>query len=126
MRKLIVDTNVFIDWKRSGRGCLIELLELKKNKKVKLFVPTVVILEFWSGEELNRKIEKKRAVKMFGGFQKTKLTEKIAKKAGELLRKKQVSQAMDAIVGATAIVIEAELVTNNKKHFEKIKELKLF
>jgi predicted nucleic acid-binding protein len=47
--------------------------------------------------------------------------------AGELIRKyKQIPDPVDLIIAAIAIEQEALIATKNRKHFQQIKEVKLF
>ena len=126
MRRVVVDTNVFIDWRRKKAGVLGKLMDLSRKGKIEILLPTVVIMEYWVGREIDDKGLKARAERMFEGFVRVGLTELIAKKAGEILRKNKVGQPMDAVVAATSLIVDAELATRNERHFEKVKGLRFY
>lgn len=122
--KIVIDTSVFIDFSRARLGLFKELIN-KSKENIDLYTPTVVISEFWAGDDMNNKNNIKNAEKLFEKVIKIPLDEKIAKKAGELMRKKEIF-GFDAIVAATALELDAQVATNNTKHFTKIKNLKLY
>ena len=119
---VIIDSSILIDFTRSKKGYLPEILALKTD----LFIPTVVVAELWSGKSMSDKKEANIVEKMLRGFKVVDLNKDIAKMTGGLLRTNQVSQAFDAVIAATALYLDAELATANKKHFEKVRGLKLF
>ena len=55
---------------------------------------------------------------------KAELTNEIARRAGDLRRIYSIP-LVDAIIGATALKIDAKLVTRNIRHFERIENLKI-
>lgn len=123
--KIVIDTSVFIDYSRASKGMYQELIDGAVEDKYDLYIPTVIFLEFWSGREMNNKINIFHADKLFLGINIINLTEDIAKKAGELIRNDEIG-GFDAIIAASALEIGASVATSNKKHFSKIKNLKLF
>lgn len=122
--KIVIDTSVFIDFSRARVGLFKELIT-KSKENVDLYTPTVVMLEFWAGEDMNNKTNIKNAEKLFEKIIKIPLDEDIAKRAGELMRAKEVF-GFDSIVAATALRIGAQVATSNTKHFSKIKNLKFY
>ena len=126
MVKIVVDSSVFIDYTRAGLGDFFQIVSLYKVKKVQVYVSASVILELWAGESLEDKGEEAKVNRLLLPFKKVDLTKQIAKKAGVLVRSKQINGGFDAIVAATALYLDAQLATSNKKHFEKVKGLKLF
>jgi predicted nucleic acid-binding protein len=126
MDKILIDTSVFIDYQRAGVGSFITLLELSKNDKVRLYTCSVVLMEFWAGKSLDKENVRKFAEEMFYGIEVIDLDTNIAKRAGEMIRKSEISIGFDVVVAATSLEIGAQLATSNKKHFEKVPNLKLF
>ena len=122
--KIVIDTSVFIDFSRARVGIFKELINQSK-KGVDLYIPTIVISEFWAGDDMNIEENVRNAEKMFSRITKIPLSEDIAKKAGILMREKEVI-GFDAIVAATALELGARVATSNQKHFSKIKNLKLY
>lgn len=126
MRKVVIDTNVFIDWRRAKKGVLGNLVDLGDRGSVELLIPSVVIMEYWSGKEMDEIDKVKKAELMFSRIEVVDLSEAIAKKAGELIRSRSVQGAVDAMVVATALELGAEVATRNRKHFEKVAGLTFF
>lgn len=124
--KILVDTSVFIDYTRAGKGALSHILETKKKTKNDLYVPTIVIAELWAGSSMDDSKEEELVKRLISGFRKVSLSVEIAKKSGKLLREKSVLGAFDAIIAASALHVDAQLATNNVKHFKKVKGLRLF
>jgi len=124
--KIVLDTSVFVDYTRAKLGPLPFLINLAKQKRAILYVPSVVILELWAGASMVAQAEQRSAKKLMGGMKIVELTRQLAEKAGELSRQSRVEDFIDASVAATALYLDAELATANKKHFEKVRGLKLF
>ena len=125
MKRVIVDTSKFIDYSRTEKGVYLDLYELFVEGACELFIPTVVLTEFWAGKDMNRKSNIDRAEEIFSEIKRIDADEKITKLAGELIRK-QFVLGFDAIIAATALSINAEIATKNIKHFKKVPKLKLF
>ncbi|MEK7168508.1 MAG: PIN domain-containing protein [Patescibacteria group bacterium] len=122
--KIVVDTSVLIDFSRAHTGLFKELI-VQSQKGADLYTPTVVMTEFWAGDDMKNESNVKSAERIFSRLIKMPLSEEIAKKAGELIRKKDAF-GFDAIVAASALKIDAQVATSNTKHFSKIKNLKLW
>ena len=125
MKKVVIDTSVFIDYERACLGSYEDLLVLRKKGECELYVPTIVVVELWAGGQMRHKRTQKIAEKMLIGVISIDLDEKIAKLTGELIRKKVVG-VFDAVVAASTLYLDAQLATGNKKHFEKVEGLRLF
>ena len=63
---------------------------------------------------------------IFSAMEKIDLTEIIAKRAGTLIRSGCVRNGFDAIIAASALELEAQLATGNRRHFDSVKNLKLW
>ena len=126
MIKIVIDPSTIIDFTRAGIGQLPELLEDAKSLELELFIPTVVILEFWAGKSMELSENIRAADKLFFGIKRIGLTESIAKLAGRLLRQNRLTSPVDAIIAATALELDAKLATGNRRHFAGIKGLKFW
>ncbi|MDP3994273.1 MAG: PIN domain-containing protein [bacterium] len=122
---IVIDSSVVINHTRAGAGSLGTLFNYAKKGKVQLLIPTIVVTELWAGQEIAGKEGQIKLEKLLIKFKQIDLTTAIAKCAGELIRKRLVS-GFDAIIAATALELDAQLATSNKKHFAKVKGLKLF
>ena len=70
MVKVVIDSSVLIQNIRLGREVFFELVEAVKQKKVEVLVPTVVLMEIWSGKSMNNKSLEKKIVERLAPLQK--------------------------------------------------------
>lgn len=123
--KLIVDTSILIDKLRGGKKWDEFLSVLDSN--VELYLPSIAIFELFSGlssrkPQISLKISNLRKF-----FREVDLTPEIAKRAGEINRDVAGNLDLpDYIIAATAIEIGAQIVTLNKKHFQKIQGVSIY
>lgn len=122
---ILLDTSVIIEEIRCGSRLFQELcLKMSKNQ-LKIYLPTLVITELWSGKSMAKQENIKKMTRLLEPFLRIDFNEPIAKIAGQIIRKNQAS-GFDALVGAHALYLDASLATLNSKHFQKITYLKLF
>jgi|SRR3989344_835712 len=123
--KLVIDTSVLIDYLRGGMKW--EELLGKLEKDAEIYLPTIVIFELFSGKSTAKQETASKINDFLGFFQKVELTERIAKRAGELFRDMNKNLgAPDYIIAATALELNAMLVTINTSHFKQIMHLTLY
>jgi|SRR3989344_6351533 len=125
---VILDTNIIIDHLRSG-GDKSSLLETVIKRYVdEVFCLSVIsVQELYQGKGSKKENEDKRMETAMEVYQLMPYTYEVAKIAGQIVRdNKELISFPDAAIAATAMVNGAQLLTLNKKHFEGIKELKLF
>lgn len=122
---LVVDTSVLIDHLRGGNTWKKVVDENVED--LKLFVPTIVIFELFSGQSTRDPSIVIKIYQLLSNFQRIELDENIAKIAGQLFRdlKKHI-QISDYIIAASALEIGGIILTLNTKHFEKIPGLSLY
>lgn len=123
--KLVIDTSILMDHLRGGNTWKKIVTESKED--IELFVPTIVIFELFSGQSTHDPSIVVRIHQLLHNFQKIELDESIAKIAGQLFRdiKKRI-QVSDYIIAASALQVNAAIVTLNKKHFEQIPNVSIF
>jgi len=73
-----------------------------------IVVPTPVLTQVWRGWR-----EQARLAKLLGGCRVVSPDESLAKQAGVLLGRSKTSDAVDAIVVATAVALHAIIVTSD-------------
>ena len=123
--KLVCDTSILIDKLRGGKKW-DEFLAGVGND-VELYLPSIVVFELYSGQSSKNKEVEKHLSRVVGHFEVVELTRKISKIAGEIYRDQAKDlEVPDYIVAATALEMDAEVVTLNKKHFNKIEGLRIF
>ena len=124
--KLVIDTSVLIDNLRGGIvwKTIVDDIE---SKNAELFMPTIVVFELFSGRSSQDSSMVNKINKLLEKFQRIELTEKIAKRAGELYRDiSKTLEVPDYIIAASALSIGGTVVTLNKKHFEQIPGVSLY
>lgn len=124
--KVVVDSSVFIDFFRAKKGDLYDLTQLARQEKLDLYVPTVVVAELWSGLSMSEKNNENLLRNLLRPTKMFLLTRQLAENAGLLMRQGKIIDFVDAVVAATTVGLGASLATGNKKHFSKIKGIKLF
>ena len=128
MQNILIDTNILIDYANGYAKWLEDLLDAKVPV-AKLILPTIVIAEYFTSASLENKDNAYAADRTFSLFAKQDLNESIAKILGEIMRRKTYvpsAGVSDLIIASTAIFLDAELATNNKKDFAKIPNLRFF
>jgi predicted nucleic acid-binding protein len=123
--KLVIDTSILIDYLRGGT--LWEELVRNLKKDTEIYLPTIVVFEIFSGKSTSNPKITKEVNNFLTYFQPIELTEDIAKRAGELFRDVNRNLgAPDYIIAASALELNATVVTLNKKHFEQISNLNIY
>lgn len=123
--KLVIDTSVLIDYLRGGIKWEELLSGLKRDTEI--YLPTMVIFELFSGKSTAEPEVARKINEFLKYFQRVDLTERIAKRAGELFRDTTKNLgAPDYIIAASAIELNATLVTLNISHFKQIGSLNLY
>jgi len=127
MEACVLDTSIIIEIFDKGNEKLLEHI-LQKYKKV--YIPWLVLYEYLYGHKyLGRDVvQRKQGLEKLGVIKW--LTQDIILKTLEIdieLRKKGLSIPFsDIVIAATAIMLQAEIITLDKKHYERIPELMLY
>ncbi len=124
MVKILLDSSILIDFlriKNKKDSLLFELTE----KNYQLYAAIITHTELFSGKSVWERRGAYSEVKdLFFRIAVLPMTEEISEKAGEIKAKFDLNIA-DAIIAATAILTNLELVTLNIKDFKKVENLKL-
>lgn len=126
MDKIILDTDILIDHVHGHARWLDRLLE---KRKIKLIVPTIVIAEYHTAQELETAEGKRSSSLYLSAFSIQDFTQPIAEILGTLLRNKCYAPGAsmaDLMVASTALHLDAPLATRNTVHFRGIPGLQLF
>lgn len=128
MKKIVVDTDILIDYANGFAQWLTDAIKTKSTS-TQLVLPTIVIAEYFTSTTLESEYEAKVADETFSYFEKQDLTEGIAKVLGTILRRKTYAPGAglaDLIIAATTICLGGKLATRNKQHFREIPGLHFF
>jgi tRNA(fMet)-specific endonuclease VapC len=123
----LLDSNVWIDFFKKKDDTAVELV-LSLGNKGRLFISAVSLTELqfgWNEEQTLYLLPRLLAIAKV-----VDATGNACIRAGELLRDYKrrgiILSPLDTIIAATALVHDMCMVTRNKKHFEPIKELRLY
>src|SRR3990167_8014851 len=121
--RLLIDTSILSDNLRGG-NVLDSLLDRMESEIAELFVPTIVVFELFSGSS-TKDLEVTEKIKvLLSKFELVDLTNNVAVRAGILYRDVNKNLGIaDYVIAASAIELQASLVSLNTKHFKKISEL---
>ena len=121
MKKILVDTNILIDYSKN-KG---KLLEEYNEENWELWINPVVVAEFLNDRWLISRTKQKKAENFIGLFKCLEINKEEGIKTGELIRTGLVDSLGDALIAANCLVKKMHLLTRNQKHFKKVKGLKL-
>ncbi len=123
--KILVDSSIIIDYLRGGKKWDEFIDQVEKD--VQLFLPTIVIFELFSGSSTKNISRLKEMLSFIREFQRIDLNESIAQVSGEFFRDSKTKiQVADYIIAASALSINATVLTLNQKHFEQIPNLSIY
>ena len=120
-RQICLDSDILIEIAYGDE----QIIELIKRTNAEWHTTAINIFEIWS--ERNKK--QKNIEDLIRGLKKQNLDESASLKAGEIRRKLkergEILEIRDIFIGAICIENNLELLTNNKKHFERLQEFGL-
>lgn len=129
MTSYLLDTSVIIDYLR-GKPEVVDLLD---NIEGDLYSSYICLAELYEGVYRVRNADKMEQVviKFFASLSGIYgVDESIARKFGEiradLKNKGNVIEDLDLMIAATCLINDLTLLTQNKKHFERVENLSLF
>lgn len=128
----VIDTNILIEFSRGGlqnaeQSIFMRLVNYSKIHGHQLIVPSISIFEYFSGKEMNNQLNRQNATRLLSDVTIVDVTRAIAETAASLYRTHKASiGVIDYMLAATAISLDAELVTLNVKHFRLITDLRIF
>ena len=121
MKRILVDTNVLIDYSKGHHKGLEQRLKLQEKGKVKLYINSVIVAEFFTDKQLIDKEKETLAKEFLSYFTIIPITASVGILCGRILRNREVEVLGDALIAATCISRKLFLLTGNIKHFRKVK-----
>jgi len=124
-RRMVVDTGIFIEYLRAKDKSKTILQNL--SEKVELYISSVTLYELYMGATSPQKwVDVKTLTEDIPVLPFTKtISEKAAIIYQELRKEGKIIEFRDIFIGATAMVHDLPVLTRNKKHFIRIKGLKV-
>lgn len=127
MKRVLVDTNIIINFGRGDTDLLLKLVEIQERREIELYVNDIVIAEYFAGLEMRSIKRYMWARDMFNSFFSFfEIDSEVAIKAGVMVAKNEIPILTDAIIASTCIINNFELATSDVKRFNHVPELKLF
>jgi len=124
--KIFVDTNIIIDFTKGYTKVLKTLFEKKIKGELELYINPIIVAEFLNDQSLKNKKTKTKALEFLMFFEILPITKETGIIASNLLREDKVSFLADTFIAASCLQHKLLLATNNKKDFQKIKELDFY
>jgi predicted nucleic acid-binding protein len=127
--EICLDTDILIDFLRGERKIVDTIKTLEEEHE--LLTTSINIFELYYGAHKTGKDKNVRAVdELTGRLEILKLTERSAKISGKILAELEsegkVIDFRDILIAGIAMENDVTLFTRNKKHFQRVKGLKLF
>jgi predicted nucleic acid-binding protein len=117
--KLVLDTDIFIDFLREYTPAKTWFAQLEWEH---VLFSAITEAELLSGSDcINTEAQRKTLLLLQPGI-KIPVTNEIAKETGKLRRVYNIP-IMDAFIAATALLYKAKVITRNFKHFKRVKGL---
>jgi tRNA(fMet)-specific endonuclease VapC len=124
-RAVLIDTSLVIDYLRSADKPTTRFISLFKAHD--LVISVISVFELLNGATTKEKITDIR--KICKSLTIIDFNVECAEKASEIYRELKTQNKLiefrDILIGATAIANNYPLATSNKKHFERLREIKL-
>lgn len=124
MQRILVDTDVLIDAGRAVQSAITQLETASESST--LAVSTITQMELIVG--CRNRAELQTLERFLLRFETIRLNEPISDKATELLQDYRLSHGLlipDALIAATAMVIDAPLLSKNQRDYRFIQGLSL-
>ncbi len=126
---MILDTSFIIDLMKNKSNALAKAQELDKSSSP-VRSTVISVFELWQGlEDLQDKTKREKIEIFLSSVGLLSFDLHSAKKAGiiyaELERKGELIDSEDCMIAGIALFHGETLLTRNKKHFERIEDLKI-
>ena len=124
-QRILIDTSILVDYFRKVDKSKSDLLKIYR-KYEDLYISSITTFELLSG--VNKK-NREATEKLLNGFNTIPFNKYIARKAAQIYRdlrhRNKIIEIRDIFIGATAIYSDLPIKTLNKKHFDRIKQIRV-
>ena len=122
---MIIDTSILVEIDRGVTEEKIKKIKRNINPKIS----AITVSELYTGAYKRKKTDESSLENLISSFKRLTLDQDIAKKAGELIARKQEKDLgigiNDIYIAATAIQKNEKLLTKDVKDFNEINELEV-
>lgn len=112
MNIVLFDTDVLIDLLRGKQETFAQVMTFVPGAR--LFCSVITVAEIYAGMFPH---EKNKTEELLQALQKIPITEEIASLAGQFRNTQKHLELLDCMIAATAIILGAQLLTKNIKHY---------
>lgn len=124
MEKILIDTDVIIDFLRGYHKRIKTVFDKIEKKEIKAYIALLTIAELYSGKDSENKEREIILNQLLSFFEIIPLDYTLCKQAGSLKRKYGLG-LVDSIIAATSIKNKMKLFTFNINHFKNLPNLAL-
>lgn len=125
MKKILIDTDIFIDFLRGKKLAYDFFKKMIISDKVVTFSSVITEIELLSGKECENLSKRNKVETLLLLTNRIDIDQPIIVRSADFKIKYNLS-VPDAIISATAYRAKSLLVTRNVKDFKKVKEVKLY
>lgn len=120
MKKILVDTDILIDYSKGYDRRLGTFLTKQEHGEAELFVTPVTIAEFMTDNSLHNKKKRHLAEAFLSLFTVREIGKSAGMLAGQFLREGKTDFLGDALIAGVAVDAGLTLATSNTHHFRSI------
>ncbi|MEK7565475.1 MAG: PIN domain-containing protein [Patescibacteria group bacterium] len=125
MGQVVVDTDIVIDYFRTGSGLFIKLYQKQLAGEIEILLSVVTVFEIFSGKSSKEDTDK--ITKFLNIIKIIPFSLGMSKLAGELHRDSPFPYGpLDLFIAVTTVAIGGSLATKNKRHFSIVPGIKFF
>ena len=126
MIKYLIDSDILIDFLNNRAEAIRLLIRFEQSEMAISAITFAEVLEGLVGNRKKYTSVKKGLGKLSILVVDGNIAEKFANVRAGLMKNGQLIENMDIFIASTALVHNLVLITNNKRDFARIKELKLY
>lgn len=123
MEKILIDTDVIVDFLRGHRLRIKSFFSDIERRKIYGYLSVISLTELYEG--LDNEEKEQALIKLISYFQLIPVDKNISLLAGKLKRQQYLGLA-DSLIAATCIDQNLSLFTFNKKHYQGIPNFELY
>lgn len=124
MERILIDTCILVSAYRGNETIINELLKIRN----KIVISTITVMELYRGAKTKER--KKELEKQLKSYSVVYINKDINNKAISMIKKYQTGKRNvfipDCIIGATCLIYDFKLFTENKNDFEFMENIKFY
>lgn len=125
MEKILIDTDIIIDFLRGYHLRTKSVFSKIKNLEIKAYISLISVIELYAGIEEDNNQQEVSLKQLLSLLEILPIDFNLSRRAGSLRRKYRRSIA-DSVIAAVSSYYKIKLFTFNLKHFQNIPEVDLY